>query len=294
LIKLWSLRDHSELSRSKSKPIGGSRSLFGTNTKGLENESLDVLAGHGGRILCLETAWNGERLVSGATDRTIKFWDLSNQSGGRCLQTIRGHSGWITHAKFWGRNNVISASSDRSIMLWDTRSTSLPLFVLRYHNAPVSDLFLESRTSNLLASAGSDGSIGTWDFRMISSTSGDKVSKHATSNSCIIRQPLSQMYHSTCNSGPTMLARGVHDRQDNEGRRSIISVNADNVIKEWDMLQGNLLHEDKLQCGKVSSFKTFTSGENFKYRATNDSQFRMSGMIAATWDGAVKLRYANY
>jgi FOG: WD40 repeat len=186
LIKLWSLREQSDTSRSKVRAVGGARSsrtFFHGTTKGQENEALDMLTGHGGRILCLETAWHGDGLLSGATDHTMKVWDLSNQSGGRCLQTMRGHTGWLTHCKYWGRNTLISASSDRSIALWDTRSGSQPLFVLRHHNAPVSDLHLESRTSSLLVSAGSDGSIGTWDFRMMDNIGSVNESGKSTSGS---------------------------------------------------------------------------------------------------------------
>jgi WD40 repeat protein len=126
----------------------------------------DVLAGHGGRVLCVESAWHGDGLLSGGADSTLKLWDLASNGGGKCLLTMNGHMGWVTKVKYWGRNTMISASTDRSIGLWDVRSGSLPLFVLQHHKAPVSDLYLDA---SWMVSAGADESVATWDFRMLSS-----------------------------------------------------------------------------------------------------------------------------
>mmetsp|Transcript_11585 Transcript_11585/g.21665 ORF Transcript_11585/g.21665 Transcript_11585/m.21665 type:complete len:2225 (+) Transcript_11585:70-6744(+) len=297
LIKLWSLREQSETSRSKVRSAGGtrnSRSFFHATTKSQENEAIDVLTGHGGRILCLETAWHGDRLLSGATDHTMKMWDLSNQSGGRCLQTMRGHTGWLTHCKYWGRNTIVSASSDRSIALWDARSGSRPLFILRHHNAPVSDLYLQSRTSNLLISAGSDGSIGTWDFRMMDTIGSANETVPSIPRSYVVRSPLSHMCHSVHNVGPTLLGRGL-SLKNSRSEDSVMSANPDNVIKEWDTYSGRLLQEHNLRCGKMSCFKTFAAEENLTYKMKNDygadTQMKLGGTITGTWDGAVKLRW---
>jgi len=96
LIKLWSLRDDLT-GQSRRKSMGGrtSRMLFSgreRNPNRADPEAVNVLAGHGGRILCVETAWHGDRLLSGAADLTMKLWDLAS-SGGKCIQTMHGHTG---------------------------------------------------------------------------------------------------------------------------------------------------------------------------------------------------------
>lgn len=51
-----------------------------------------TLEGHSGTVRCLDL--NGNRLVSGSTDRTIKVWDLSFASywsGASCKVTMVGH-----------------------------------------------------------------------------------------------------------------------------------------------------------------------------------------------------------
>lgn len=98
LIKLFSLRHTHKPIVSKRGSMGGrtSRMLFSTRESNMRRSlnTIDVLAGHGGRVLCLETAWHGDRLLSGAADLTLKLWDLS-KGGDNCIQTMHGHTGYV-------------------------------------------------------------------------------------------------------------------------------------------------------------------------------------------------------
>ncbi len=294
LIKFWSLREdtnHSRNMKNRRATMGASTSrlIFSSKSeKGSGKDTLDVLAGHGGRILCVETAWHGDRILSGAADRTVKLWDLASQSGGRCLQTMHGHSAWVTHCRYWGRNTIISASSDRSIALWDTRSGSSPENVLRYHNGPISDLYLESRTSFWMASAGADGTVATWDFRMMKNLSGD-ADETMGRMPYPTRSPSAQMTHMGKNAGPILLQKGISARN-SLTKQSIMSATIDNRIREWDPLSGQLLTEHKIRCGnKMSCFKTFTVDECL----TNDKHYageKLGGTITAAWDGTIRIR----
>ena len=300
LIKFWSLRTRSEIRQSgRRQTVGGRtpRTLFSSssnNTKTPGKDTLDVLAGHGGRILCVEVAWHGDRLLSGAADRTVKLWDLASQSGGRCLQTMHGHTGWVTHGRYWGQNTIVSASSDRSIALWDVRSGSSPLFVLRYHNGPISDLYLESRSSFWMTSAANDGTIGTWDFRMMKTLNGDIDSGKPVTRAHMNRCPLAQMCHANQSSGPVLLGRGVGTKY-GQGERSIMSVGVDNIVKQWDALSGKLLDENKNSSrSKISCFKSFAPGESLNQGQVCDdggnTSLTLGGTITTSWDGTVRLR----
>ncbi len=340
LIKLWSLRMDPSDQHRRRVSMGGrtSRILFSSGEK-TGRDTLDVLAGHGGRILCVETAWHGDRLLSGAADRTVKLWDLASQSGGRCLQTMHGHTGWVTHGRYWGRNTIVSASSDRSIALWDTRTSgSSPVFVLRWHNGPISDLYLESRNASWMTSAGADGTIATWDFRMMmrnftkqdglngvkggaSSGVGHNVSGSHTlnnptssaangnaANTSTLRQPYSFINHTVDNCGPVFLAKGIGTKY-GQGERSIMSVSVDNIVKEWDIVNGSFLNEYKVHHNdKISCFKTIHAMDSRKAqdRATslkpnsntntscenNTLEYikptSLGGYITGSWDGTVR------
>lgn len=299
LIKLWSLRQSHKVSKRGSMGGRTSRMLFSgreSTSRKASRGTVDVLAGHGGRVLCLETAWHGDRLLSGAADLTLKLWDLS-KGGSNCIQTMHGHTGWVTHACFWGRNTAISASTDRSIALWDSRTGNVPLFALRHHKSPISDLYIESRNSYWMSSAGSEGVVATWDCRKLSSAK-DTMSI-ASQTTETVREPRARMKHcqilqngAEC-VGPVMLAKGVNSRY-GQGDRTIMSVSTNGCINEWDVMNGRLLFEhNTTHCNAISCFKTFRDHENlFKGRrgSMGNNLCILGGTITAAWDGRIKVR----
>jgi len=202
-------------------------------------EPQDVLTGHGGKILCVKVAWNGDRLLSGGADRTLRSWDLQ-QGGSRCLLTMCGHLGWVTHAEYWGPHTIISASSDRTVGLWDARNSPSPLFVLRYHNGPISDLYVGNRDDYQMMTAGADGRIATWDVRYFSLGTKKK--------STTIRQPLTQINHCQYKnqSGGVWLSSRLFSK-------SLESIGMDGIVKTWDPTTGTLRHERFLQHSDVIS-----------------------------------------
>ena len=99
LIKLWSLR-HSLIHEEEqpSNPIRAHR-FFGvtsflqpevTPSNDESGNAQAVLSGHEGKVLCIKTAWHGDRLLSGGTDGKVMLWDLAG-SDGKCLQEMIGH-----------------------------------------------------------------------------------------------------------------------------------------------------------------------------------------------------------
>lgn len=283
LIKLWSLRP--PVGRSNARNTVGartSRSLFSGGMR-RASETLDVLAGHGGRILCAETAWHGDRLLTGAADKTLKLWDMASQSGGRCIHTMQSHSGWVTHCKFWGRNTVLSASTDRCMALWDTRTMGAPQCILKAHNGPISDLYLESRNTNWMSSAGADGKIVTWDFRMMK-TIHDKneLNTNLESKTRICREPMAEMHHCSNISGPVFLAKGMVS-SGNKRNKYIMSASVDGWIREWNAVTGTLVNAyETSHKRKISCFETFE--QNIANKGT------ISGTVTAAWDGTVEYR----
>jgi WD40 repeat protein len=53
-------------------------------------------------------------------DTTVKIWDTSS---GACLQTLEGHSGWVTSVAFsYDLTRLASASKDTTVKIWDASS----------------------------------------------------------------------------------------------------------------------------------------------------------------------------
>ncbi|KAL3810399.1 hypothetical protein ACHAXA_004175 [Cyclostephanos tholiformis] len=301
LIKIWSLKTSSidQGGGAKKKSIK-SRLVQSHQMTSItdfdEADAQGVLTGHEGKIICIKTAWHGDKLLSGGADKTVRLWDLV--SVGKPLMTFRGHQGWVTETHFWGTNTIVSASTDRSIHVWDTRAGSSPIFALRYHLSPVSDLLLGNRSEPLLVSAGADGSLATWDVRVLSGTrqessSESKSNKDGSLSSRTMRSPMAAMNHadqsnSSMDCGSVKLARAI-GRDD----FSFFSVSDDGVVNEWEASSGCKMstHESGHK-DAISGISSFSSTDGLRQNMTSGrgQVSTICGTITCSWDGTVRLR----
>ncbi|GLE05942.1 hypothetical protein PINS_up015153 [Pythium insidiosum] len=89
--------------------------------------------GHGGPIWALHFD-DDALLFSGSYDKTVKIWELWS---GKCLRTLRGHTGWVSSLDSHG-DVIASASWDSSIMLWDKRTGAL---LRTLHDTPANPIY---------------------------------------------------------------------------------------------------------------------------------------------------------
>jgi len=312
-IKLWSLRNPtgrrgSELTPAPSAPLfntsnltagNASETLAQSRTKGSRGgDALSILSGHTGRVLCVKTAWHGDRLLSGGADCTVRVWDLSSSGNGKCLHELRGHLGWVTQSHYWGPNTIVSASSDRAIALWDARVRRSPLFILRYHKSPISDLLVGARTDPLMVSAASDGTIATWDFRTLSGRKDEDTKTHASSSDTItkkkckaIRTPSATIMHCAEGKGAKQAGSVLLSRSPGRQRRTVLSVGVDAVIREWDMMTGRqICHESTSHADVISSFHTFPENSHGSAVDQSDGGSSFGGTLTSSWDGTIRMR----
>lgn len=299
LIKLWSLKSPSsdQVGRAPKSTVHGffhGRQITTSVTDFDSSDAQVVLTGHEGKVVCIKTAWHGDKLLSGGADTTVRLWDLSG-SDRTPLATLHGHQGWVTETHFWGSNTIISASTDRAIHLWDTRVGSSPLFALRFHLAPISDLLLGDRSEPLMVSAGAEGSLATWDFRVLTGARADSDESNTAQSSRAIRTPPmasmihgSQSLNSSAYCGSVRLARAVA-RDD----FSFFSVGDDGVVNEWEAASGYKMgSRDSFHSDAISGFTTFTSTDDLRRNTTSGrgSVSCVGGTITCSWDGTVRLR----
>ncbi|MBK7391550.1 MAG: hypothetical protein IPI23_21495 [Bacteroidetes bacterium] len=80
---------------------------------------------------------NGQYIVSGGQDNTIKLWD----SAGILISTLSGHTGDVYDVKFSMNDDfIISGSQDNTIKIWD-RASGLVVHTITGH-AMMSDQLL--------------------------------------------------------------------------------------------------------------------------------------------------------
>src|SRR5208282_1761266 len=100
-----------------------------------------------------------QRLASASWDNTVKIWDAAS---GQCLQTLEGHSHWVTSVAFsHDDQRLASASEDNTVKIWDAASGQC-LQTLEGHSQPVTSVAF-SHDDQRLASASWDNTVKIWD-----------------------------------------------------------------------------------------------------------------------------------
>lgn len=280
LIKLWSLR--SPTSGRRQSPDQETNTL----QRGRGGDALSVLHGHTGRITFVKTAWHGDRLFSGGADRSLRVWDLS--AGGKLSNSLSGHSSWVTQIENWGSNTILTGSADRTVSLWDPRVSHAPLFILRHHDAPITDILVGSRIDPVMVSSAADGTIATWDFRVLSQSSDENKAILSGKKGKVSRQPKLSFLHpgdlagTRASPGQVLLCRSVLNPE-----TSVMSVGADRIVREWDKTgTGKLENEFSTQhCDLITGFIPCKIGPSH-----DQTDYRSDGVITSSLDGTVQMK----
>ena len=204
--------------------------------------TLRVLRGHEGEIRDCEFSPDGERLVSGGDDLTVRVWSVATGDA----QVFRAHSDQVSRVAFSrDGERVVSASLDGTVRVWTPRSaqdvfgpfsasTTDALFLdegrvavaeyapdvhlcslatracetLSGHRMPVNHIAL-SPDHKLLASASADGTVRLWDV-----TAGARLVRALDAGS------------------------EVRDAVFLPDGKSLVSFGADKTLRRWDLATG--------------------------------------------------------
>ena len=86
-------------------------------------DELDLFMGHTGEVNSISFSPDGQTIVSGSSDRTIRIWDANT---GDLIHTFTGHSDEVISVSFSPDGKTIASGSyDHTIHLWDVNTCEL-------------------------------------------------------------------------------------------------------------------------------------------------------------------------
>lgn len=171
--------------------------------------TIRILKGGGS---CCTFSPDGAVILS-AAGNDLMLWDA--QSGEK-LQTLQGHTEWVTGCVFSrdGRT-IISSSADGSIRLWDTEG-GMSQMALKGHYGRVYSCAI-GPNGDWIVTAGGDNTLKKWDRfsgKEIYTLEGDRLAMYPSVNHCTVSPDGNQ----------------------------ILSANEDGSLKIWDAKTGSLNH----------------------------------------------------
>ena len=115
---------------------------------------------HTGDILCVAFSSNGETVISGSADTTLKLWNINT---GKIIKTFFGHEEPVLSAAFSPDGKmIISGSMDKTLKLWDVESGNIIQTFSGHDNQVASVAFFPNGKKVISGSA--DTTLKIWDI----------------------------------------------------------------------------------------------------------------------------------
>jgi WD40 repeat protein len=123
-------------------------------------QCVHTLHGHSSAVTSVGITPDGQTVVSGSADSTIKLWNLNMRQE---IHTLSGHSQGITSiALSRDGQTIASGSKDKTIKLWNL-STKEEIYTIAGHSDIITSVVI-SPDNKTLASASEDTTIKLWNL----------------------------------------------------------------------------------------------------------------------------------
>jgi WD40 repeat protein len=114
-------------------------------------ELLDSLVGHNDEITAWTYSFDGSRIISASSDKTLKLWDACNRSE---IATLAGHEGAVECCAFSHNDDrIVSGSKDGTLKLWDGHTGQL-IVTLSGHETKVTHCCFSPDDTRVLSASG--------------------------------------------------------------------------------------------------------------------------------------------
>jgi sterol desaturase/sphingolipid hydroxylase (fatty acid hydroxylase superfamily) len=124
-----------------------------------DNPQQPICSGQEGPVQSVALSADGQRMVSGCKDGTVKVWEAAT---GREERTLLGSgSAVLSVAVSLGGDLILAGNTDGTVKVWDA-VTGLERFTLAGHGGSVFSVAITADGSRIV-SAGGDGTLKVWD-----------------------------------------------------------------------------------------------------------------------------------
>lgn len=215
-----------------------------------------TLNGHSGSVNAVTVTTDGQKLISGSSDNSLKVWNLET---GEEIFSLIGHNASVTAvaATFDGKL-VISGSDDKTLKVWDLE-TGEERFTFSGHRNCINAISI-SRKSQQVVSASSDNIINVWNLKTgekqfsinghnspvqsLALTSNDKLLVSGSYDSIIKVWNLETGQEMLSFKGHSSAIRTVFISPDDN---QVISASSNNNLRCWSLQTGKQLFSSSNQ-----------------------------------------------
>jgi WD40 repeat protein len=211
---------------------------------------LRTLEGHSAGVWGVAVTSDGKRVVSAASDNTLKLWDLGT---GLALRTLEGHSATVNGVAVTpDGKRAVSASSDHTLKVWDLAS-GLALRTLEGHSNCVYGVAV-TPDGKRAVSASWDDTLKVWDLetgRALRTLEGHSYEVHGVAVTPDGKQAVSASWDNTLKVWDLETGRAlrtleghsyeVHGVAVTPDGKQVVSASEDKTLKVWDLATGRAL-----------------------------------------------------
>ncbi|HUQ70330.1 MAG TPA: hypothetical protein VM165_12445, partial [Planctomycetaceae bacterium] len=116
---------------------------------------------HAEKIYAIQFLPAGEQVATAGDDGSVRLWQTSE---GMLLDTLTGHTRWVTSLAVTRQGQLASGSYDRAVRIWDLQSKPIACQVYSQHEAAVKAVGFSSDGSRLV-SGSADRTAIVWNLK---------------------------------------------------------------------------------------------------------------------------------